>query len=245
MLCTSSGRKPKGRRLSTWAASYRRSTTCSTQLSASGIDASIRTPVFLSRTPLISDASSLPPRHKYQAKGVIVGVHKLPQAMFRQILAGQVDGCKSLEPYTFIPAPARLPTSPPCRNPHTNNPITDASFSNASTPEICEAFCTSNRYPFFALEKADLCRCGATSTNSPSSDKLPAYIEGGGYEPSIGSSNATRIAKPSPEGVQVGDPRFLCHQGRCGGNPEMMGCGTEIAYDLYRNTEPCVLYQAC
>lgn len=117
--------------------------------------------------------------------------------------------------------------------------------SNANTPVMCEAFCTSFRYPFFALENSDECRCGVMPANSPRSDITPAYIEGAGYEPIPGPPNATRAAKPSPEGVQVGDPRFECYKGRCGGDPEMLGCGAEKVYDLYRNTEPYILYRDC
>lgn len=110
---------------------------------------------------------------------------------------------------------------------------------------MCEALCTSLRYPFFALEKSDYCRCGVMPANSPRSDKTPAYIKGGGYEPVPGPPNATLAAKPEPEGVTVGDRRFECHRGRCGGNPKMWGCGAERAYDLYRNIDPCVLYRSC
>jgi len=110
---------------------------------------------------------------------------------------------------------------------------------------MCAAFCTSLRLPFFALERSELCRCGVVPANSPHSDKAPAHIEGGGYEPVLGPPNGTRAAKPVPEGVRVGDPRFECHLGRCKGDSSLMGCGSERAYDLYRNTDPCMLYRDC
>eukprot|EP00752_Nemacystus_decipiens_P002399 g2263.t1 len=118
-------------------------------------------------------------------------------------------------------------------------------LGRANTPFMCEALCTSLRYPFFALEKSDYCRCGVMPANSPRSDKTPAYIKGAGYEPVPGPPNATLAAKPMPEGVRVGDPRFECHRGRCGGNRNMWGCGAARAYDLYRNIDPCVLFRDC
>ncbi|CAM9906905.1 unnamed protein product [Scytosiphon promiscuus] len=118
-------------------------------------------------------------------------------------------------------------------------------LGKTTTPFMCEAFCTSLRLPFFAVERSEYCRCGVLPANSPQSYYPPAYIKGGGYEPVPGPPNATLAAKPVPAGVKVGDSRFECHRGRCGASSNMWGCGSEKAYDLYRNTDPCVLYRDC
>lgn len=118
------------------------------------------------------------------------------------------------------------------------------SLRKSTTPFMCEAYCTSLRFPFFAVDNSEYCRCGVMPANSPQSDFVPAYIEGAGYEP-LRPPNGTRAAKPMPAGVTVGDPRFECHRARCGASSKMWGCGARKAYDLYRNVDPCVLFRDC
>ena len=114
-----------------------------------------------------------------------------------------------------------------------------------NTPYMCEAFCTSLRYPFFALEDSQWCHCGVIPSNTPRSVQVPAYLPGKGYEPDLSPPNASHAAKSVPEGVRVGDPRFACHLGRCSGNPSLWGCGGDAALDVYMNLEPCVLFRDC
>ena len=115
----------------------------------------------------------------------------------------------------------------------------------SNTPFVCEAYCTSLRYPFFALENSEWCHCGVIPSNTPRSVQIPAYLPDQFYKPNLLPPNGSQAAKPEPRDVRVGDTRFACHQKRCSGNTLLWGCGAKSAVDLYMNLEPCVLFRDC
>lgn len=114
---------------------------------------------------------------------------------------------------------------------------------DSNTPFVCEALCTSLRYPYFALEKSHWCRCGVMMYNTPRSVREPAYTPESRPEKS-GPPDMAMAGKPLP-GVRVGDSRFQCSTERCAGDSTIFGCGSASAYDLYKVVDPCVIYRDC
>lgn len=113
--------------------------------------------------------------------------------------------------------------------------------SLALTPEVCEAFCTSLRYPFFALLRSSWCRCGTMTRHTRSSARLPSYADEAHVE--LETVEASMGGKPWP-GAMVGDSSYAC-MFPCAGDKHQRGCGGERSWDLYAVTEPCVLYREC
>lgn len=131
------------------------------------------------------------------------------------------------------PTPVRLDLSTP--------PLC---HSDAMTPTLCGAFCTSLRYSFFAVEDADWCRCGVMS-RFPSGTPIrkAAWAQQPGHDINNGDLHVAVTGIPSSEAV-VGETKFQCDQ-TCSGDKTLKGCGGNRAWDIYSVTTPCVLFREC
>lgn len=72
----------------------------------------------------------------------------------------------------------------------------------------------------------------------------PAWVEGAEpYEEVTSFPDVCTAGLPWP-GAHVGDPDFQCSL-PCSGDVTMAGCGGEKAWDMYRLTNPCIIFDDC